>query len=326
MAISLLFVWLAFRKIDYDQLMAGLKRADYIFVIPAVMINMLQFYLRALRWGRIVEPVKRVGLYSLFATTSIGYMANNILPARVGEFVRAYVLGKKEEIGVSSAFATIVVERLIDTFTVFGLMVIVFFLVDLPAEKAGLESALQKGGSAAALLFLIIFVLLFYFSLHKESFKRMTAYIARPLPEKISSRLSDFLDSFASGLSVLRREKHVLLILLYSAVIWFLAALPVHLILISFHYTLPFSISLFILVVLAFAVAVPSSPGFIGTFHFACAAGLSLFNVPAEEALSVAIILHAINFFPITIIGLFFLWKEKLSLKEAGELKEVGAF
>ena len=319
--ISALFIWLAFRKIDYHQLWLGLTEANYIYVVPAIVITLFQYYLRSVRWGYIIEPVKKVSRSSLLSSIMIGYMANNILPARIGEFVRAYVLGKRENISISSSFATVVIERIIDTFTVFVLMLVVFRFVSFPPERAALEKTLQKGGGIAAIVFLLILIMLFYFKNHKDIFKKLINKVVKPLSQKAAHKLTDFSDSFASGLSVLKRDKHIFMISGYSLVIWIMSAAPIYLILMAFGYVLPLSVSLFILVLLAFAVAIPSAPGFIGTFHYAVAMGLEIFSVPAEEALSVAIILHAINFFPVTMIGLYYLWRGKISLAEAEKLE-----
>jgi len=97
-AISLFFIWLAFRKVDYAALGAVFSGADYRYILPATAITLFQFFLRAARWGHLVEPLKKVTIGSLFSATSIGFMGNNILPARIGEFLRSYALGKKENI------------------------------------------------------------------------------------------------------------------------------------------------------------------------------------------------------------------------------------
>ncbi len=321
--VSVVFIWLAFRKINYNELWSGLAKADYIYLLPAILINIVQIYLRALRWGCLIEPVKKMGPYNLFSATAIGFMANNILPARLGEFIKAYAIGKKESVSVSASFATIIVERILDLLTVFIFMFLVFYAVDLPYESAEVEKLLKYGGGILSLIFLVILILIFYFKNNKELFKNIANKVIKPISLKAANKMSKFLDAFASGLSVLKRGKHLIPITFQSFIIWVLSAVPIYLILISFGYMLPFSVSLFILVVLSLAVAIPSAPGFIGTFHYACALGLGLFNIPEEEALSVAIILHAISFFPITLIGLYFLWRSNMTLREVENLEEI---
>ena len=322
--ISGFFIWLTFREIDYGALWMAMKRADYLYLLPTVILTIILFYFRSLRWGNILEPIKKIGIYSLFSATSIGYMANNILPARIGEFARAYAIGKEEEISVSASFATIVIERILDLLAVFILLFVVLNIISFPAENIEFEQLMRKGGTIAILVFICMIAFLYFFQKNTDFFKKIVFSIVKPYSKKVAIKLLKLMNSFASGFSVLQKGSHIIRIIIYSVVIWFLSAIPIHWILLSFGHELPLSISFFILVLIGFAVSVPSAPGYVGTFHFACSKGLELFNIPGEEALSVAIVLHAVNFFPITIIGAFFLWKDNISLKEAEELEEKG--
>lgn len=322
--ISALFIWLTFREVDYSALWLATKKADYTYLVPIIMVTMLQFYLRAIRWGYLMEPVKKIGHLSLFSATSIGYMANNILPARIGEFVKAYAIGKSEDVSMSASFATIVIERVLDLMAVLMLLFLVLFLVDFPPERVLLEQNLRRGGMAAIPVFLLVVVFMHYFKKNSSPFKRIAIKFLSPVSTGFAEKIGHFLDSFASGLAVMKKGHHLIMISIYSALIWFLAALPIHLTLISFGHSPSFSISLFILVLIGIAVSIPSAPGFIGTFHYASAKGLELFDLPIEEALSISIVLHAINFFPITLIGFFFLWRGKISLMDAERLEEKG--
>ncbi len=323
-AISALFIWLTFRGIDYSSLWSAMKKADYNYLFPIILLTMLQLYIRALRWGTLMEPIKNIGQLSIFSATSIGYMANNVLPARIGEFVKAYAIGKSENVSMSASFATIVIERILDLMAVLILLFLVLFIVDFPAERSGLEHTLRTGGMAAIPVFLLVVIFMHYFKKNSSLFKKITIKLLSPFSSHFAEKIGRFLDSFASGLAVMKKGHHLIKISLYSTIIWFLAALPIHLTLISFGHSPPFSISLFILVLIGIAISIPSAPGFIGTFHYACAKGLELFDLPIEEALSISIILHAINFFPITLIGFFFLWRDKISLMDAEKLEEEG--
>ncbi|MDH3974098.1 MAG: flippase-like domain-containing protein [Deltaproteobacteria bacterium] len=320
--ISAFFIWLTLREVDFSVLRVAIKKANHLYLIPTVIVILFQFYLRAVRWGYLMEPVKNIRQLSLFSATSIGYMANNILPARIGELAKAYAIAKKEKVSFSSSFATIIIERLLDLFSLFIIMLAVMYIITFPEGKSETESLIKKGTIGVFIVFTMMTAVIIFFKREKAFFKKMIFTIIKPLSLKLADKANHFLDSFSDALSVLGKEKHLGMILIYSAVIWLLSALPIYLLLLSFGYNLPFSISFFILVLIGIAVSIPSAPGFIGTFHFACAKGLELFNVPGEEAISVAIILHAINFFPITLIGFFFLWKDNLSLTEAVSVEE----
>lgn len=315
LAVSAFFIWLTLKEVNYSALWMALKKANHLYLIPTFIVLIAQFYLRAVRWGYLMEPLKKIGHLSLFSATSIGYMANNILPARIGEFVKAYAVAKKEKVSFSASFATIIIERLVDLFSLFIIMLSVIYMINFPENKT--ENLVRKAASGIFIIFTAMSLVIIFFKREKAFFKKVIFSLIKPISSKLANKADHFLDAFSEALSVLGKEKHLNMITLYSAIIWILSAVPIYLMLLSFGYKLPFSISFFILVLIGIAVSIPSAPGFIGTFHFACAKGLELFNVPGEEAISVAIILHAINFFPITLIGFFFLWKDNLSITEA---------
>ena len=116
--VSLVFLYLAFRKVDFSELWSALKGANYWYILPNIVLVILSMWMRAYRWKFMIHPIKKVGLGRLFSTVMIGFMANNVLPARLGEFVRAYSLGAKENISKSATFATIVIERIFDGFAI----------------------------------------------------------------------------------------------------------------------------------------------------------------------------------------------------------------
>ncbi|MDD3642101.1 MAG: lysylphosphatidylglycerol synthase transmembrane domain-containing protein, partial [Candidatus Krumholzibacteria bacterium] len=123
--ISAVFLFFALRNVDPGEMRAAFAAADYRYVLPAVCLTLISLWFRSVRWRYLLNPVKQIGRRSLLSAASIGLMANSVLPVRLGEFVRAYVIGRKERISKSSAFATIVVERIIDGVTVLAFFVAV---------------------------------------------------------------------------------------------------------------------------------------------------------------------------------------------------------
>ena len=315
LGISLFFLVLLFRKIEFDKLAAAFRELDYRYLLPAVAATFASYYCRALRWRLLLLPLKRTAIVNLYPATIIGYMANNLLPARLGEFVRAYVLGMKEGLESSSVFATLVVDRLWDGFTVLVILLITVFTIKLPPGMETVQQGMVVGGYVTlgiylgAITFLIVLKRATGWTLH------MVARILKPFPASVEAKVIPLLGSFIAGIKVSARPLELAALVGISAAIWLLAAWPVDLVLRSFGLTLPFNAALFILVFLVFAVMVPASPGFVGTYHAACVYGLKAFNVPMEKALSIALVMHAINFFPVIVVGLYYLWRDKLSLK-----------
>src|SRR5688572_20419721 len=116
-AVSALLLWVAVRGVSLDEVLGELRRVRPLWLVPVILSLFVRFWLTAVRWQLLLRPIKQIGVHRLFAVTLIGFMANNVLPARLGEFVRAYALGRAEGLPPSLPFATIVIERIFDGFT-----------------------------------------------------------------------------------------------------------------------------------------------------------------------------------------------------------------
>jgi len=314
--ISLFFLCLLFRKIDFHKMLAALEEMKYIYILPAVISTFVSYFFRALRWKYLLLPLKKTKIRNLFPATIIGYMANNLLPARLGEFVRAYFLGSKESLGFGSVFASLVVDRLFDGFSVLLILLITFFAIVLPPGMEREQHALVMGGYVTLSLYVVI--ILFLVVLKKRTMKTigMVAFLLRPFPAKISEKVIPLLGSFIEGVRLSSRPAELFALLFTSLLIWISAIWPIDLLLRSFGIVLPITASMFIMVFIVFAIMVPASPGYVGTYHAACVYGLMAFNIQREQALSVALIIHGVGFFPAIIMGLYFLWRDKFSILE----------
>ena len=314
--VSLFFMALLLAKIDFRLLVGALKSADYRYVFLAVCFTFFSYFLRAVRWRYLLISEKTIPLSSLYPATIIGYMANNLLPARLGEFVRAYTLARREKLETPAVFASLVIDRLFDGFTVLLLLLITLFTLKLPAGMEDAALALRTGG--AVMFTLYCCVVMFLFLLKRKTMRTLAVvgYILRPFPKRISENLIPLLGSFIGGIRLSLRWGHFAALVATSAAIWLFCVLPVDMTLRSFHINLPLSASIFILIMLVFAVMVPASPGFIGTYHYACYKGLSVFAVPETTSVSIALIMHGTGFFPVIVAGLYYLWKNKMSLNE----------
>jgi conserved hypothetical protein len=319
--ISLFFLVLLFRKIDFAQLLSTLKSLDWRYLLAAIFITFVSYSLRAVRWHYLVLPLKKAAPRNLLAATIICYMANNLLPARLGEFIRAYLLAEKENLEASSVFATLVLDRLFDGFSVLIILLFTFFTVKLPSGMENVQRGLVTGGYVTFALYVTVIIFLLFLKRRTVTTLSFTSKLLKPFPEKVSGKVIPVLGSFISGIRLTSNPKELFALVFSSALIWGTAVWPVDLLLKAFRIDLPIAASMFILVFLVFAVMVPASPGYIGTYHAACMYGLMAFNVPKELALSVAIVIHSINFFPIIMIGFLFLWKDGISFSSLGKYK-----
>lgn len=320
--ISAFFLFLVFRSIDGAKLMAALRSMDSRFLVPAVAATLLSYYVRAYRWKLLLMEDKQTCMTNLFSATSIGYMANNLLPARIGELVRVYVLGEKEEIDKGTVFASLVLDRLFDGFSVLFILLATLFTLHLPGNDAEIRTALMTGGyvTVAAYLAIVAFLVL----LKKKTIATLhfAALLLKPFSPRLAEKVIPLLGSFIKGIRLSWRPSIFLGLIVSSVAIWAFAIWPINLALQSFGISLPLTASLFIMVLLVIAVLVPASPGYIGTYHYACFKALTAFGIGSEKALSVALVIHAINFFPITLIGLYYLARGRMSLSGIGNKVE----
>jgi uncharacterized protein (TIRG00374 family) len=311
-ALSLVFIYLAFRRVDLGQMGQALAAADYWYLLPVLAVTALGLVLRSWRWQYLLRPLRRVGVGVLFTSLSIGYMANTFLPAHLGEIVRAWHAGKKTGIAASSLFATIVVERLIDVVSLLLLTGLALMLFPFPGW-------VRQSGMAMLALVGALSVLLWLMKRHQQRAMELSGRLLRFLPAATAARGRELLDQFLNGVVPLQRHAHYLAVGFLSLSIWACYALTFQLLFYAFafveRYRLPWTAALVAMVVTTISVVVPSSPGYVGTFHFLCQLSLGLFKVPRAPALSYAFVLHAVSIFPVFFLGLFFLARDGISLR-----------
>jgi len=309
--IGLGFLYMAGRKVDFTLMWEAFTKVNYWFVLLAIPVIFLSHFLRALRWRFLMSPIKRVDLASLFSALLIGYMANILMPAHLGELLRAYVLGKKRGVSASSTFATIVVERIIDVFALLLLMVFAILLYPFPEW-------INKAGYAMLVGTVGLFVFLILLKKHFAFFERYINLFFNPLTKGFQERLGRGIRSFVVGIVPLQSGWDYLVVAVLSVVIWGCYGFIIHLALYAFDfvsvYHLPWSTSLIVLVVTTIGIVVPSSPGYVGTYHWLCQISLAMFGVPAGPALSFAILTHGVNFLPVLIAGLILAYYEGVEI------------
>lgn len=320
--ISVFFMGLLFRKIDFRQLAAALKAMDYRYLVPAVLFTFCSYFMRAVRWKYLLISEKDISLKSLYPATIIGYMANNLLPARLGEFVRAYTLAGREHLETPTVLASLVIDRLFDGFTVMLMLLVTIFTVNLPQTSADAMTALRTGGVIMFVFYCGVIFFLYLLKRRTHNMLSLVQLILKPFPRTFSEKVIPLLGSFIAGIRMSARGGHIAAVLLSSLLIWYFALIPIDMVLRAFGIHLPMAASMFIMVLLVFAVMVPASPGYIGTYHYACFTGLSAFGIANSTALSIALIIHGTAFFPVIIAGFYHLWSNKISLsavQDAGD-------
>jgi uncharacterized protein (TIRG00374 family) len=312
--IGVFFIFLAVRKVDFAQMWQAFESANYWYLLPPIPILFFSHFLRALRWRYMLDPIRRLDVGSLFSSLIIGYMANTVMPAHLGEILRAYVLSRKRSISASATFATIVMERVIDVFTLLLLMVFTIFIYPFPTW-------LKNSGYIMFAGTIGLFTLLIILKKHSSRIKKIIGLALWPFPRRIQKKTSDVLERFISGIVPLKRHIDYAKVSLLSGFIWACYGLVFYFSLHAFDFVrtfqLPWSTSLILLVITTIAVVIPSSPGYVGTYHWLCQISLALFGVPAGPALSFAAVVHGINFLPVFVVGLTLSYYEGVAIFRA---------
>jgi uncharacterized protein (TIRG00374 family) len=306
------------RAVPLDQMGQAMVDMDPVYLIPCLFFYFLSYVFRAWRWHFLMRPIARVKFRPLFAALMIGFLGNNLLPAHLGEFVRAYVLGRSENVSKSATFATVVLERIYDGLTVLFLLLIVLLFMDMPqgAVEGTVLTAevLRVSGWAGLALFGGLMVFLQFFRWKRGGAMKCCQFMLKPLPEGLSGKIMGMLDAFADGLA-LARPLDLLWIGLTSLCVWLALGAWAWSLFPAFGLNLNFMAGILMEVVTALALLIPSAPAFVGTFHLAAAASIAFMGAPVAVAGSYAMVLWIVHFVVTTLGGLYYLWREGLGWK-----------
>jgi len=318
---SLLFFF--FRGIPLQEMKDALRSFQYLYLIPCLFVYLSSFLVRAVRWQILLEPLKKVSFATSFEVIMISWMANNLLPARMGEFVRALVLGKKEGITATGSFATVVLERVLDGITLVAFLSFCLvwggFRTESDIEQRLLDP--RQVGLLAGIVFFGALGFLFLLFVKEHWALCLVDFFLRPVPETLAERIRNLVRAFASGLACLRSVRAFFLVAVLSVLVWICEAGTFYLLIQGFKIDVPAVSSLFVLSILNLGIMIPSSPGFIGTFEFFASQSLQLYGVEEVLAKSLALLAHGIQLVPVTLLGLVFLWKEGLELTKLKTLQ-----
>lgn len=311
--ISGVLVWLLFQRIDFTELSAALRGANYWWLLPNVGFIILTMYQRAFRWRAMVEPIAVVPFRHLLAATCVGFMANNVLPLRLGEFVRAYSLAAQDKrITKSASLATIFVERMV--FDLVALLLI--FGGVLYFSHLLMDSQMQNGlyVAIAIALFGIVFITTLAMK-PTQAGQILTRYLFF-LPFSVREKICGVILKFSRGLEFLGSVRNVVSVSVQTLFIWLLMGLSNIFVFKAFGLDLPLDAAYVVLVVVSISILVPSTPGFVGVYHAGAVWSLMQYGVAKEAALSCALVLHAAQYIVVTLMGFYFLKKEHLSLRK----------
>ena len=319
-----LFLW----KVDFEETGRELREANYVYFVPAVLIYFAALGFRSLRWHFLLLHLKSVPPWRLYPVVAIGYLANNILPIRLGELVRAHSLGEKEGVNKASALSTIAVERMVDGLTLLLFAVVVWPLLPwtdvLKTDAGDLNTLWVALSILVALVFVAGFLVMFLFATMPALGHRLAHLLTSVSPKGFRPKMESLVYLLIEGLGALRSPRKLLLIAVISAPVWLLEAAVYHIVAISFGLDQPFQVILLVTATSNLATAIPSSIGGIGPFEVVAKSTLVAFGVSGEAAAAYSFFVHIVALWlPVNILGLFFLGKENLTLSQIARTRRI---
>ena len=317
-AITIFFLWVALRDVDFAEVGRIIADANWVLLLfGSIPCYVFVLYVRALRWRHLTDPVGPIESGVLFRSVSIGFMVNNILPLRAGEFVRVWYLSRETGYSATALFSTLILERVIDAMCVIVLAIVVIVL-----WGASSDSVLAQGALLLLPVALVPGFLLLWLRKSPDRVIAFATWALRPFPDRWTERVTGLLRQFHAGLGSLRSGTHLLWIAVHSMLIWPVASTIPFLVgfwalgidLGSFSDTLV--VAWATLVAVALAVALPAAPGFFGLYHAAAKFALLRFGVEAKTAVALGTTVHAIMWVTVTLVGLLVLRVHHTSLRE----------
>lgn len=317
--ISGIFLFWALNGLELDQFWFHLQGATYWWLLPGIGVYFIGVWVRTWRWHYLLRPLKAIPLSRLFPVVCIGYAGNNIYPARAGEVLRAYILREQEGISVSANMATVVVERLFD-----GLVMLAFVMFTLPFANFG--DRYNNFVFFFSFLFMGALAVFLVMAARPKWIEQVVAVVLRYLvPVRFQDTINDLVTRFLFGLSSLRRGRDVMMIFLTSVLIWLLETLKYWFVMQAFPFEVPFTVLMLMNGIVNLATTLPAAPGHIGTFDGPGIEVLEAFGVSQAMATGYTLVLHAALWLPITVIGLFYLWRARLDVGHVQKEMEMSA-
>lgn len=325
LAVGLLALFL--HNVDLRLVAADIARARPAWLMLSLATMVLNLAIRALRWQYLLEPLGPTTFGNAFRATAVGFAASSVLPARAGEFIRPYFLARHERFSATGAFATIVLERLLDTVTVLVLLALFVFVFGRDMSEANPMAfrGLKWAGAVAAAAAVGALAVLFVLAGDPARLGRTMSRLEGVLPSTLVGLLARVAEKFATGLGAIRRPGRLLAALAWSFPLWLCIAVGIWAVAVAFDFPVPFTGSFLLIAFLVIGVAVPT-PGAIGGFHEAFRLGTTMFyGASNDAAVGAALVLHAFSIGPALLLGLLFAAHAGLNLSGMRQMADAAA-
>lgn len=335
--LSVFFLWLAFRNVQFKKLWNVLTEINYWMTIPFVILTLLGMYFRAIRWRWLLKARYDFPTKDLAPPLFIGFALNNLLPMRAGEFARPYALARKKDIPYSTVFATVAAERVVDSLTLLMSLFIVLLFIHIDPEASSTFTGITVTGqdilNQQPKLILMAFILLMgSISLILEPSRRVYEWFIRKLPllkYDHKEKLVSLLGRFSHGFHSLKKARYIIIIAVYSILAWVCVGFSLQVLSWGFPgITMGFFQGMAVMIIVCIAIMPSGVPGYWGFYEVGSILALKIIGAVGasekgeEAALGFSLVAHFLQILPIVIVGLFFMWKEKLTIGQIESAEE----
>jgi uncharacterized protein (TIRG00374 family) len=303
---SLVAMLVLFQGLEIDEFASEISKANYWSLIPFIILETLALWARGMRWRVLLE--EKLGATRLFWITNISYYLSNILPLRIGELGRVYLVTRKSEVTGMQALSTALLERMLDVVTVF----IALFLVLPLIPEHGFVTSISYWIVG---LVIVLIISLFVIASKRKTAAKVMGLMTQRLGTRIGGVMNEAFDKFFESIDIVRGRR-VVLAGLWCIIVWTFSILATYYLLIGFVPELQLYDAIFVTSLLALGIALPSVPASVGIWEASAVAALAVLGVNRETALAFAIVFHLIVFVKMSILGIIGLHLEEESFSD----------
>lgn len=307
--ISIAGLWYAFNGVELDQIKIHILQADIGYLLLSVVVMIASVIVRAMRWKLILLPLHVFPLNPLYKSTMIGYFGNGVLPFRLGELLRAYAISRSHFISSSAAFGTILLERLLD---LIGLVVLMAFVAFFSPLMEWSETILY------GLIFFTVggFIFIIWLGKSHSNFHEKVIYW-KIFQGKAAQKILHIINNIFQGLTSIRQTKHTGGLIFYTVALWFMYFVCTYSVVLATQIDISWIGSCIVLIATTLAISIPSAPGYVGTYHAAAVYVLvNIFNASVGESQAFSVLIHAIGYIPLVVIGFIYFLQSSIHFKE----------
>jgi len=311
--ISAVFLYFALRGLELEKAWQAIRSAQYLWLLPGIGVYFLGVWVRAWRWHYLLRPLKKIPTRVMFPIVTVGYMGNNIYPARAGEVLRAVILKEREGVPVSASLATVIVERIFDGVVMLGFVFLNLGELSKLTGDSGFVGSIHQVAVWGAVAFIGALAVFLAAAMAPKTTERLAGWLIDALlPQGMREKVRGVMVRFLSGLESLRSPQEALMILVTTTLIWLLETGKYWFVMHAFPFKATFFALMLMNGIVNLTTTLPSAPGYVGTFDAPGIALLSAYGVPGEVAAAYTLVLHAALWLPITVLGAYFYLRQPL--------------